>query len=359
MKRRNAKFIAFSLSIILIVLAAGAWWLDHDNEQQNGHAAYANPVFDHDAPDPTVMKAEDGYYYAISTQSKYDGSVVTFPILQSADLVHWEAKGAVFPPEQIPSWATLEYMWAPHLTFYKGKYYVYYSTKVNDGDALKGMGIGVAIADHPLGPYKDSGGPVVWGTRFEKIDPFVLDDDDGKRYLYWGSDKQPIYVQQLADNGLSVIGEAKDVIQPNVQSRKMYDILVEGPWVVKRSDYYYMFFSGDYCCVDSNGKPPHYAVMVARSKSPAGPFEPNKNNPIVELNENFVAPGHNAVIQDDAGTDWLLYHAFKKADTAFASRVLMLDRIDWKDGWPVVNDGHGPSSGLQKNGPITNKLTGR
>ncbi|MBB6669976.1 glycoside hydrolase family 43 protein [Cohnella nanjingensis] len=345
-----------ALGIVLVLLAGfyAAWRILH-HDQVGVPVAYSNPVFAHDAADPTVLKAEDGYYYAITTQTNYDGTFVPLPILRSKDLVHWERKGSVFTAEQVPSWATGNYMWAPHLTSYKGKYYVYYATKVNDGDPLKGMGIGVAVADHPLGPYRDHGAPVVWGTGFEKIDPFVLDDDDGKRYLYWGSDKQPIYAQQLSDDGFGVVGEEKAVIYPGVQSREAYDALVEAPWVVKRNGYYYMFYSGDYCCLDNSGNAAHYAVMAARAESPIGPFEAFPDNPILEKDEAFLAPGHNAVIQDDAGRDWMLYHAIDLQDVSTSGRVLMLDRISWKDGWPVVHDGSGPSSTLQEDGPITRK----
>ena len=41
------------------------------------------------------------------------------------------------------------------------------------------------------------------------------------------------------------------------------------------------------------------------------------------------------------GNDWMIYHAMVRPDTSF--RSLFLDRIDWVDGWPVVNDGNGPS----------------
>ncbi|WP_177182621.1 glycoside hydrolase family 43 protein [Paenibacillus sp. OV219] len=353
--KRKSTVIA-ALVLILAALSYAAWFfISADKGQPVVKTAFTNPVYNHDAPDPTVIKAEDGYYYAITTQSQYDGKLVPLPILQSKDLVHWEMKGTVFTVDEVPSWATFDYMWAPHLTYYKGKYYVYYSTKVNDGDPFKGMGIGVAVADNPLGPYKDEGGPVVWGTGFEKIDPFVLDVEDGKRYLYWGSDKQPIYAAQLAEDGLSVVGEEKAVIYPGVQSREGYDALVEGPWVVKRNGYYYMFYSGDYCCQDNSGQDAHYAVMAARSKSWAGPFEPFPNNPVLEKNDTFLAPGHNAVIQDEAGTDWMLYHAYNLKDISSSGRVMMLDRIDWKDGWPVIAGGMGPNAALQQDGPVTNK----
>lgn len=345
-----------AIGIVLAILAAASTiWYFNDHAHPAMTVSYTNPVYDHDAPDPTVIKGKDGYYYAVTTQSQYDGNLIPLPILRSADLVHWEEKGAVYTADQVPSWATPNYMWAPHITYHNGKYYVYYATKVNDGDPLKGMGIGVAVADHPLGPYKDKGSPIVWGTGFEKIDPFVLEDESGKRYLYWGSDRQPIYVQQLSDDGMSVIGDEKAVIEPGAQSRDAYDNLVEGPWVIKRNGTYYLFYSGDNCCQDSKGHLPHYAVMVARSSSPVGPFEPYPDNPILEKNDEFSAPGHNAVIQDDARQDWILYHAFDQKNFSSSGRVLMIDKIKWKDGWPVVNDGKGPTSTLQTDGPIVKK----
>jgi arabinan endo-1,5-alpha-L-arabinosidase len=341
---------AIGIAILLIVVAVTIWW-SFIKEPQGKQVAYTNPIYNHDAPDPTIIRAKDGYYYAITTQSEYNGNLVALPIIRSKDLIHWEEKGSVFTGEQIPSWATSNYMWAPHITYHQGKYYVYYSTKVNDGDVLKGMGIGVAVADNPMGPYKDKGAPLVWGTGFEKIDPYVFQDDNGKRYIYWGSDKQPIYVQQLSDDGMSVVGEETVVMSPGVQSRGGYDYLVEGPWVINRNGYYYLFYSGDYCCQD-NGHNPHYAVMVARSKSPTGPFEAYPSNPILEKNNSFLAPGHNATIQDDAGQDWMLYHAYDLKETSSSGRVLMIDRIKWKDGWPVINDGNGPTSTLQTDGPV-------
>jgi arabinan endo-1,5-alpha-L-arabinosidase len=338
-------------ALVLIAVAGTIGW-SLIKEQPGKHVSYTNPIYNHDAPDPTVIKAKDGYYYAITTQSEYNGNLVSLPILRSKDLIHWEEKGTVFTGEQVPSWATSNYMWAPHITYHNEKYYVYYATKVNDGDLLKGMGIGVAVADNPMGPYKDKGAPLVWGTGFEKIDPYVLEDDSGKRYIYWGSDKQPIYVQQLSDDGMSVVGEETAVLSPGVQSRDGYDYLVEGPWVIKRNGYYYMFYSGDNCCHDNSGRNPHYAVMAARSKSPAGPFEADPNNPILEKNNTFLAPGHNATIQDDAGQDWMLYHSFDLMNLSSSGRVLMIDRISWKDGWPHINDGNGPTSTVQTDGPF-------
>jgi arabinan endo-1,5-alpha-L-arabinosidase len=345
--------VRISLAIALIVIVViGIFWGMYSKEETGRPVPYMNPIYKHDAPDPTALKVKDGYYYAITTQTDRNGTFTPLPILRSRDLIHWEEQGTVFTVENVPQWTTSNYFWAPDLTYHNGKYYVYYSTMINDDDESTGMGIGVAVADNPSGPYQDKGEPLLAGMGFDTIDPMVFDDEDGKRYMYWGSNGMPIYVQQLSEDGMSVVGEKTEALYANQgTSRDGYDKLIEGPWVVKRDDYYYMFYSGDYCCRD-NTHSAHYAVMVVRSKSPTGPFEAYPNNPILEMNEAFLAPGHNAVIQDDAGQDWMLYHAYDLIDLTSSGRVLLIDRIEWKDGWPVINGGKGPTSTLQNDGPV-------
>jgi arabinan endo-1,5-alpha-L-arabinosidase len=64
-------------------------------------------------------------------------------------------------------------------------------------------------------------------------------------------------------------------------------------------------------------------------------------------NDRWVGPGHNAVVTDDAGQDWIIYHAVDPANPRLANgatrRPALLDKIEWVDGWPVVNEGQGPS----------------
>jgi arabinan endo-1,5-alpha-L-arabinosidase len=59
--------------------------------------------------------------------------------------------------------------------------------------------------------------------------------------------------------------------------------------------------------------------------------------------ERWLAPGHNCIVQDEAGDDWIVYHAIDTTrgretdeDHVNSRRVLMIDRIDWRDGWPRV-----------------------
>jgi arabinan endo-1,5-alpha-L-arabinosidase len=297
---------------------------------------YTNPVMVNDAPDPSVIRGDDGAFYAYTTQAYHDVEFTTLPILRSTDLVTWELVGDAFAGDARPSWIVPGSgngdVWAPHIARVGGRYLLYYSAS---SASTLSFGIGVAVADSPTGPFRDLGEPLLTGPGFTTIDPFVL-DDDGDLYLYWGSAGDPIWVQPLAPDGLSLTGERTAVLET---SRQPYESLVEGPWVLKRDGFYHLMYSGDACC----GANPSYAVLDARSTSPLGPFERDPGNPVLEANDRFNAPGHHAVVTDDAGTDWMVYHAMDREEGS-GLRFLMLDPIDWSSGWPVVNGGAGPAT---------------
>lgn len=60
------------------------------------------------------------------------------------------------------------------------------------------MAIGVAVSDHPTGPFKDALGHLLVTTGWGDIDPTVFIDDDGQAYLYWGN-PQLYYVKLNKD----------------------------------------------------------------------------------------------------------------------------------------------------------------
>src|SRR5947209_7898963 len=74
---------------------------------------YQNPVFDHDFPDPAVIRARDGFYYAYATQSAgADGKLRNIAAARSRDLVHWTELADALPVK--PSWASkTQDFWAP------------------------------------------------------------------------------------------------------------------------------------------------------------------------------------------------------------------------------------------------------
>jgi arabinan endo-1,5-alpha-L-arabinosidase len=308
---------------------------------------YTNPILDEDFPDPAAILAPDGYYYAYGTQTLREGHWVNIQVARSRDLIHWEHLADALP--QKPDWAqTTQDFWAPSVIYDGSTYFMYYSATP---DAChrheRGHALAVATSKSPAGPFVDMGMPLLLGAGFEYIDPMAYDDPvTGKHLLYWGSGFQPIKVQELAPDRVSFAPESSqiDLIWPNGK-HGAFPRLVEASWVIRHDDFYYLFYSGDNCC----GPDAHYGVMVARSKSATGPFETLEqakgvpHSLMLFKSERWLAPGHNCIVTDKAGQVWILYHAIDvnkprqtQEDEINSRRVLLIDKIEWKDGWPHV-----------------------
>lgn len=313
-------------------------------------AQYANPVLDSDFPDPSVIRAADGYYYAYATQTQRAGRWLNLQVARSADLVHWQHLGDALPAK--PRWAaTTQDFWAPDVVRDGRRYIMYYSAKPDNADERHGLCLAVATASSPAGPFTDMGHPLKCGQSFVNIDPKAMDDPvSGDRLLYWGSGFEPIKVQELGPDRMSFAPgtSARNLVAPN-PVKGAFPVLVEGAWVIRRGGYYYLFYSGDNCC----GPKANYAVMVARSRNAEGPFQTleqatgQAHSIILQKRGYWVAPGHNSVVTDRAGQDWIVYHAVDARrpretpkDELNTRRIMLIDRIRWIDGWPQID---GPS----------------
>lgn len=306
-------------------------------------------AIDADFPDPAVIRADDGYYYAYATQGRVDGLMRNMQIARSRDLRAWEHRGDALAVK--PGWASqTQDFWAPHVARLGERYALYYSAKPDAAltDPERGLCLAVATADRLEGPFTDMGKPLLCGESFVNIDPMVFDDPQtGKRLLYWGSGFGPIKVQELAPDGMSFAAGSTPVPLIAVEATDdpaNYRRLVEAPWVIYREGWYYLFFSGDNCC----GPNAHYAVMVARSRSATGPFElhPARSGVVLEAAPGWIAPGHNAIIEGEDGETFILYHAVDAdrprtapEDDVNSRRIMLVDRVVWRDGWPVIGDG--------------------
>jgi arabinan endo-1,5-alpha-L-arabinosidase len=297
---------------------------------------YVNPVIDRDFPDPALLRAADGWFYAYATQGESSGRMLNIQVARSRDLVQWVLMGDALPVK--PRWAaTTQDFWAPHVIHDPrlGAYVMYYSAQP---DGREGKCLAVATAREPAGPFVDPGQPLLCGEGIEHIDPMAFDDPRSrKRLLYWGSGGKPIRVQELSPDGMRFLPGSAPVDLVFADASKPYRALVEGPWVIFRHGTYYLFYSGDRCCT----REPSYALMVARSNSPWGPFE-ELGTPILERSAAWLAPGHNSVVEDEEGEDWIVYHAIAAGGTR--ARRMLLERIVYREGWPRVT-GDQPSDG--------------
>ena len=297
---------------------------------------YKNPVVDYSLPDPTVIKGDDGYFYLYATED-----IRNLPIHRSKDLVNWEFLGTAFTDESRPDFEPNGGIWAPDINKIGDKYVLYYSMSVWGGEWT--CGIGCAVSDRPERPFKDCG--MMFRSNGIKvqnsIDPFYI-EDNGHKYLFWGSFRG-IYAIELSEDGLSLKSGSSPV--------QIAGTAYEGTYIHKRGGYYYMFASIGSCC---EGLKSTYTTVVGRSTSLFGPYLDKKGQSmmdnhheiLIHKNDSFVGTGHNSeIVSDNAGTDWLFYHAVSVANPD--GRVLMLDKIDWIDGWPSV-EGNSPSVKSEK-----------
>jgi len=91
---------------------------------------------------------------------------------------------------------------------------------------------------------------------------------------------------------------------------------------------YYLFYS-------ANGyASTRYGVGVARADSPLGPFT-KLSEPILTSNGSFGGPGHGSVLRGPRGNWVHVYHSWLADSVGEApGRLVLVDRIDWRDGWP-------------------------
>jgi xylan 1,4-beta-xylosidase len=314
--------IPTSLIVAAVVAAHAATSADQ--------AGYSNPVLPGDYPDPSIVRVGSDYW-ATATTSQW---APIFPILHSRDLVNWTQSGAVF--DTPPSWSAGSY-WAPEISHDGSRFFVYYTARKKDGPLC----VAVATALKATGPYTDHG-PLVCQDA-GSIDGAPIRDENGRRHLVWKEDgnsrKQPtpIWAQRLSANGTALEGEPKELLRNRADWEAH---LIEGPYLLKRDGWFYMFYSADACC----GRSCDYKLGVARAKQLLGPWERNPANPILGGNSRWQCPGHGSVVETPDGRDFLLYHAYRTIGFQFIGRQGVLDAITWTaDGWPTINNGEGPS----------------
>lgn len=328
--------------------------------------------------DPTAIhgagRDRNWYLYCTTdalsaTETTADGELVqhSVPTYRSTDLTDWTYVGDAFDTK--PAWVgDANGIWAPDVVYRAGAHgkpgtwFLYYTasdTPSANAPTGGGSAIGVATSSSPTGPWTDSGGPVVapqtapngQGARWS-FDPEVI-TDSGRTYLYFGSYFGGVHVRQLTADGLRS--------RPDTERQIAIDNRYEGSYLMRHGGWWYYMGSATNCC---NGSLTGYGVFVARSKSPLGPFRDRDGvaitdtrvggSPLLAQNGNrWVGTGHNTVVTDSAGQDWMIYHAVDREDpyyagkTGYTKRPALIDPLDWVGGWPIVRGGAGPSDSVQ------------
>jgi hypothetical protein len=250
--------------------------------------------------DPHVSATGNGFTLYPTGRSSRDGNWF-FYAYSSPDLKNWTRTGPILNFKDIP-WIYADgnprhYPWAPALEQKNGKFYFYYS--VGDQSSTPSR-VGVAVADTPLGPFKDSGQPLVTGGNgFEAIDPMAFTDPKtNKSYLYvGGSNGSKLRVWLLSDDMLHVVRE-----EPVAQPPKF----TEGAFMHYANGRYYLSYS------HGGWRSPSYSVHYVTSTSPLGPW--TYHGPILVSDQTRKGPGHHGFVQDPKDGRWYIaYHRWHSA----------------------------------------------
>lgn len=330
-KRPGARrFVALHLALLMALSLAACGGRNGGNSVSAN--TFTNPVIQIDFPDPGVLVA-DGVYYAYATNA-FGKNI---QVARSHDLVHWDMLPDALPA--LPAWASLTsgLVWAPDVSHIGDRYIMYYTARDSQSNR---QCIGVAISDHPEGPFRDTNAKpficqdLLGGT----IDASFFRDGD-KLYLYFKNDGNccglptHLWAQELAADGLSLAGAPMSLLVNDAQSWE--GDVIEAPYMVKHGDGYYLFYSANSYADE------RYAIGYAHCQSATGPCTKAAENPIVASRadgaNSVIGPGGQSLLQVGSQT-WMVYHVWNAAPDGQQgdSRTMWLDPVDWVNGKPVL-----------------------
>ena len=279
------KFITF-LSLLLIIIV------------NNDDKFCMKTIFkDMYTADPAPMVHDDTLYlYTTHDEDVIVNNFYTMKnwyVFSTKDMVNWEKHGQILSLDDIP-WA-VDRAWAPQCVERNGKFYFYFPVQ-----SKAGVDVGVAVADTPIGPFKDIGKPLVSQGDWNDIDPTVFIDDDGQAYLYFGNPELR-YVKLNED--MVSYDQSVGVVKIPMTKESFGDggdktTYAEGPWFYKRNDIYYMVYAAFRKGQGSE------SFGYSTSTSPTGPW---KYGGVLMTEEGGVFTNHPGII-DFKGKSYLFYH---------------------------------------------------
>ncbi|NYI04948.1 arabinan endo-1,5-alpha-L-arabinosidase [Allostreptomyces psammosilenae] len=279
--------------------------------------------------DPSMIRTSSGYIlYGTHNETR-----------TSTDRIAFADAGPTLNP--VPSWVR-QYnstgdIWAPDVSYHNGRYWMYYSAS-SFGSNNSAIGLATSSTGRP-GSWTDQG--IVYSTttssNHNAIDPSLMVDPQGRWWLAFGSYWSGIRMIQLDPSTGKRLNSNSTLY--HLATRPDSPYAVEGPTLIRRGNYYYLFASYDRCCAGTDST---YNIRVGRSTSPTGPFVDRNGTPMLQgggttvlaSHGNIIGPGGQSVLQDSDG-DLLVYHYYDGADNGTAK--LGVNLLGWDSaGWPYV-----------------------
>ncbi len=295
--------------------------------------------------DPCIIRQGDTYHLFCTSQMREGKGLIAWRT--SPDLIHWTFKGAVM--QAFPDWVMqaipdTKGAWAPDIAFVNNEFRLYYSASLfGKNQSVIGLTTTPTLdTSDPAFGWKDRGLVVATTAQddFNAIDPNLVVDAQGNHWLALGSFWTGLKLVALDP----ATGKPKDA-KPKFLSiaRRPAPDAIEGAFIVRKGEWYYLFASYDFCC---RGADSTYYTVVCRSKDVAGPYVDRDGRKMMndsgflvlhadlDPQKRFKGPGHCAILQD-GGVEYIVYHAY---DTQNNGRpTLRIQKLAWTaDGWPVA-----------------------
>jgi arabinan endo-1,5-alpha-L-arabinosidase len=260
--------------------------------------------------DPTLVRA-GGIYYVFATGQG-------IPIHCSKDMIYWDNCGKALPA--YPAWVYkavpgVTDLWAPDVVFWDWKFHLYFSASTF-GSNRSAIGLATTVTLDPDSPnYKwVDEGEVISSQRtndYNAIDPNPVTDQDGKRWLMFGSFWTGIKMRRV-DSTTGKLS-ADDPTLYSLACRPG-NTSIEGAFITYRNSYYDLFVSFDSSC---KGVDSIYRIMVGRSRQIVGPYVDRDGKPMMNGgssqiyagSERWRGPGHNSIFVENE-VYWMVYHAY-------------------------------------------------
>jgi beta-xylosidase len=271
--------------------------------------------------DPTIFYHEGTYYlYGTVEQDASNG----FLVYTSDDMKEWQGPNGAKEGYALSRDDTFgdKGFWAPQVFHENGKFYMAYTANEN---------IAIAESNSPLGPFTQAEKKALVAP-VKQIDPYVFIDEDGKKYLYHVrlTDGNKIFVAEMEDDFSAVKEETLTLViaatDPWENTASAPWPVTEGPTVFKRDNLYYMLYSAN------DFRNPDYAVGLATSSTPLGPWVKHQASPILSSKElGIPGTGHGDLVTDSQNDLWYVFHTHYSPN-AVAPRKTALVKASFKEG---------------------------
>ena len=289
-----------------------------------------NPILPGFYPDPSICRVGEDFYLVCSSFELYPG----IPLFHSRDLLHWEQICYIMTEENgfhVEKNTGNGGVMAPTIRYHDGSFYVINCNYSDRGNFI-------VTAKDPAGPWSEPH----WLDDVPGIDASLFFDEDGQCYIMgtgpvWpdgnGGMRQGIWAARYDIDAFRMAGEPVALwggAMAGVASP-------EAPHIYHIGDWYYLLIA-------EGGTEQFHSATVARSRSPLGPYEGFRGNPVLTTRHmGSLAPiqnaGHADLVDLPDGSWYAVFLASRLIGGVSKNlgRETFIVPVRFEQGWPLFS----------------------